>query len=47
MQTLHRELEFEQTANLTAEFGHDRLLHDAGVDAEPILEVEFDQTLGW
>jgi len=23
------------------------LLHNAGVDAEPILEVEFDQTLGW
>ena len=27
--------------------GHDRLLHNAGVDAEPILEVEFDQRLGW
>ena len=47
MQTLHRELEFEQTANLTAETGHDRLLHNAGVDAVPILELEFDQTLGW
>ena len=41
------ELEFDQTANLTAEAGHDRLLHDAGVDAEPIPEPEFDQTLGW
>ena len=40
------ELEFEQTANLTAEAGHDRLLHNAGVDAEPIPELEFDQTLG-
>ena len=27
--------------------GHDWLLHNAGVDAEPILEVEFDQRLGW
>ena len=27
--------------------GHARLLHNAGVDAEPILEVEFDQRLGW
>ncbi len=25
---------------------HDRLLHKAGVDAEPIPELEFDQTLG-
>ena len=29
------------------EAGHDRLGHDAGVDAEPIPELEFDQTLGW
>ena len=41
------ELEFDQTANLTAEAGHDRLVHIAGVDAEPIPELEFDQTLGW
>ena len=34
-------------ANLTAEAGHDRLLHNAGVDAAPIPELEFDQTLGW
>ena len=39
------ELEFEQTANLGAEAGHDRLLHDAGVDAELIPKLEFDQTL--
>ena len=41
------ELEFDQTANLKAESGHDRLLHNAGVAAEPIPELEFDQTLGW
>ncbi len=29
------------------EAGHDRLGQDAGVDAEPIPELEFDQTLGW
>jgi len=40
------ELEFDQTANLRAEAGHDRLLHNAGVEAEPIPELEFDQTLG-
>ena len=26
---------------------YDQLLHNAGVDAEPIPELEFDQTLGW
>ena len=36
-----------QTANLISEARHDRLLHTAGVDAEPIPELEFDQTLGW
>ena len=41
------EVEFDQTANLTAEAGHDRLLHDAGVDAEPIPELEFELELGW
>ena len=41
------EVEFDQTPNLAAEAGHDRVLHDAGIDAEPILELEFDQTLGW
>ena len=37
------ELEFDQTANLEAQAGHDRLV--AGADAVP--ELEFDQTLGW
>ena len=41
------ELEFDQTASLRAEAGHDRLGHNAGVDAEPILELEYDQRLGW
>jgi hypothetical protein len=49
------EIEFDQTANLTAEAGHDRLVAGAGVDAdadadadaEPIPELEFDQTVGW
>ena len=43
------ELEFDQTANLTAEAGHDRLVADADADAdtEPIPELEFDQTLSW
>ena len=38
------DLEFDQTANLTAEAGHDRLVHIVGVEAEPIPEMEFDQT---
>ncbi len=41
------ELEFDQTANLTAEAGHDRLLQNAGVDAEPNQGLGCDQTLGW
>jgi hypothetical protein len=45
------EIEFDQTANLTAEPGHDRLVAGAGADAdadaEPIPELEFDQTVGW
>ncbi len=40
------ELEFEQTANLMAEAGHDQWTHLAGADAEPIPELEFDHTLG-
>jgi hypothetical protein len=40
------EIEFDQTANLTAEAGHDRLVAGAGADAdadaEPIPELEFD-----
>ena len=35
-----------QTANLVAEAGHDQWRHPAGADAEPIPELEFDQTLG-
>jgi len=41
------ELEFDQTENLTAEAGHDRLLRNAGVDAEPNQGLGCDQTLGW
>ncbi len=41
------DLEFDQTESLRAEAGHDRLGHDAGVDAEPIPELEFDQTIRW
>lgn len=40
------ELEFDQTAHEAAEAAHDRLVGDAGGDAEPIPELEFDQTLG-
>ena len=40
------DLEFDQTANLRAEAGHDKLVADAG-DAEPNHELEFYQTLGW
>ena len=47
------EIAFDQTANLTAETGHDRLVAGAGAGAgadahaEPVPELEFDQTLGW
>ena len=40
------ELEFYQTANLVAEAGHDQWTHRAGADAEPVPDLEFDQTLG-
>ena len=40
-------LELDQTANLEAEARHDRLVADAGANAEPISDLEFDQTLGW
>ena len=40
-------LEFEQTANLTAEAGDYQWTCPVGADAEPIPELEFDQTLGW
>ena len=39
-------LEFDQTANLAAEAGHNLWTHPAGADAEPVPELEFDQTLG-
>ncbi len=41
------ELEFDQTANLTAEAGDYQWMPPAHADPEPILELEFDQTLGW
>ncbi len=34
------EMEFDQTVNLEAEAGHDRLVAGAGTDAEPIPELE-------
>ena len=40
------ELEFDETANFGAEARHDQWTHHAGADAEPIPELEFDQTLG-
>ena len=40
------ELEFDQTAYLAAEAGHNLHPHPAGADAELLLELEFDQTLG-
>ena len=41
------ELEFDQTANLTAEAGDYQWTSPVGADAEPVPELEFDQTLGW
>ena len=40
------ELEFDQTANLAAEAGHDHWTHLTCADAKPIPELVFDQTLG-
>ena len=40
------ELEFGQTANLAAEAGRELWTHPAGADAEPVPDLEFDQTLG-
>ena len=34
-------------ADLDAEAMHDRLMHAADLGAEPILELEFNQTLCW
>ena len=39
-------LEFDQTANLTAEAGDYQWTSPVGADAEPVPELEFDQTLG-
>ena len=36
-----------QTANLTAEAGDYQWTSPVGAYAEPVLEVQFDQTLGW
>ena len=41
------ELEFDQTANLTAEAGDNQWTSPVDVDAEPVPELEFDQTVGW
>ena len=41
------EIDFDQTANLTAEAGDYQWTSPVGADAEPVLELEFDQTLGW
>ena len=41
------EREFDQTANLTAEAGDNQWTSPVGADAEPISELEFDQTMGW
>ena len=40
------EIEFDQTANLTAEAGDNQWTSPVDVDAEPVPELEFDQTLG-
>ena len=41
------ELEFDLMANLTAEAGDYQWTSSVGADAEPVPELEFDQTLGW
>ena len=41
------QLELCQTANPAAEVGHDQWTHHAGADAEPIPDLDFDQTSGW
>ncbi len=37
----------DQTANLTAEAGDNQWTSPVGADAEPVPELEFDQTVGW
>ncbi len=41
------ELEFDQTANLTAEARDYQWTSPVGATAEPVMELEFDQTVGW
>ncbi len=41
------EIEFDQTANLTAEARDYQWTSPVDADAEPIPELEFDQTVGW
>ncbi len=41
------EIELDQKANLTAEAGDNQWTSPVDVDAEPVPELEFDQTLGW
>ncbi len=36
-----------QMANLTAEAGDSQWTAPVGADAEPVPELEFDQTVGW
>ncbi len=38
---------FERTANVTAEAGDNQWTSPVGADAEPVPELEFDQTVGW
>ncbi len=41
------ELEFDQTANLTAEAGDNQWTSPVDVDAGSVPELEFDQAMGW
>ena len=41
------EIEFDQTANLTAEAGDYQWTSPVGADAEPIPDLGSDQNLGW
>ena len=41
------ELEFDQTANITAEAGDYQCTSPVGADAQPVSVPEFDQTSGW
>ena len=46
---LHKSIRLEsvQKANLEVVATHDPLTHSADLGAEPISELEFDQTLDW